>query len=249
MSMRLVLITLAVLVCAAAVGGSPLPFDSSSQSQESGEFIESLERQCLLRTGSADTFEQLVVGFAFVPICIAGHLDFDGLNSDLGGLDETNRVQFFDTYCPQVNQSLQCINPVLGQLRKCFEGEELGVLDILINMLPEAVNLICKDHGEIFFRLEGPEYEKCMQNFEGYAVECSGKISNATEALDLSKFGEEHCRELSDFRTCIADKLEICKAPGIIDLFDLFYKPVVKSTSCVKYINLDERNAVETNEI
>lgn len=246
--MRFVLITVAVLVCVAAVGGYPLAVDSS-QSQETTELLESLHKQCFQSTGSTETYEELVVGFAFLPICFADHLDLDGIAGDLGELDKTNRVQFFDTYCPQVNQSLQCIQPVMVQLRKCFAGEELEVMDILINMVPEAVNLICKDHGEIFFRLDAPEYEKCMPNFETYALECSAKISNETEALDLSKFGEEQCHELKDFRACIADKLEICKAPGIIDLFDLFYKPVVKGISCEKYINLEERNAVETNEV
>lgn len=248
MSMKLALSTLAVVICAAAVGGSPITVDSS-ESQEIAEFIDSLEKQCLQRTGSTETFEQLVAGFAFAPICFAGHLDLEGLSSDFGQLDQTNRVQFFDTYCPHMNASLQCLNPVLGHLRKCFDNDDLAVLDIVINVLPEAVNLICKDHGEIFFKMVEPDYNKCIQNLESYGLECSGKISNTTDSLEMSKLGEEHCRELSDFRGCIADKLDICKASGILDLFDLFYKPLMKGTPCVKYIDLEERHGVETNAI
>ncbi|XP_065083983.1 uncharacterized protein LOC135706310 [Ochlerotatus camptorhynchus] len=247
MSVKLVLVALAV-----AVSSSPtaaLPVGDSSDSDEDLIPINTLERQCLLRTGSTETFEQLMSGFSFVPICFAGHLDLDGLSDDLEVLNDTNRVQFFDKYCPQVNESLQCVNPMLELLRKCWDGEELAFLDIMINLLPEALNLICKGHGEIFFRLDGPEYEKCLDKFDDYAIECAGKMSNTTEAMYLSKFGEIQCGELRDFRGCISDKLDSCKAQGVIDLVDLFYRPVVKASPCKKFINLEEHKAVETNEI
>lgn len=250
MSARLVLVTLVVAVFAASsVNGSPFSLDAAS-SEETLEMIASLEGQCLQRTGSPETFEKLMAGFAFAPMCFAGHLDLDGLTSGIWTLEESNRVQFFDTYCPQLNQSLQCVNPMFELLRKCWDGEELAILDITINMVPEALNLICKDHGELFFRLDGPEYNKCVEKFEEYAEECSGKISNSTETLYLSRLDAEQCRELTEFHGCVEEKLEICKAPGIIDLVDVFYKPLMKASSCSKYINLEEqRKPVETNEI
>lgn len=250
MSARLVLVvTLAVAVCAASsASGSPFSLDGSA-SDETMEVVESLERQCLQQTGSSETFEKLAAGFSFAPMCFAGHLNLDGLISGIWVLEEPNRVEFFDTYCPQLNQSLQCVYPLFDLLRKCWAGEELAILDIVINMVPEALNLICKDHGEIFFRLDGPEYNKCFEKFEAYTEECSGKISNSTEALYLSKLDPEQCRELEDFHGCVEDKLEICKAPGIIDLVDVFYKPLMKASSCTKYINLEQRNPVVTNEV
>lgn len=123
----------------------------SSASDEELTPINILERQCLQRTGSTETFELLMAGFSFVPICFAAHLDLEGLIDDLEVLNGTNRVEFFDTYCPQANESLQCVNPMLELFRKCWDGEELAFLDIMINLLPEALDLICKDHGEIFF--------------------------------------------------------------------------------------------------
>lgn len=108
-----------------------------------------------------------------------------------------------------------------------------------------------------------------MEKFDDYTAECSGKISNSTETMYLSKLDEGQCRELGDFRGCIAEKLQICKAPGIIDLIDIFYKPMVKASSCAKvnecnlslsitnlmmihelqYINFEQRDPVESNEI
>ncbi|XP_019536532.2 uncharacterized protein LOC109407823 isoform X1 [Aedes albopictus] len=246
MSARLILVTLAVAIYAAsAVDGSP----TSSSSEETMEVIESLERQCLQRTGSSETFEKLVAGFTFAPMCFAGHLDLDGLISGFDELNDSNRVQYFDTYCPQLNQSLQCVNPLFDLLRKCWDGEELAIWDIMFNMVPEALNLICKDHGEIFFRLDRPEYSMCVTRFEDYAVECAGKISNSTETMHLSKLNEEQCYELREFRSCVAQKLDICKASGIIELADVFYKPLMKASSCAKYIDLEPNNPVDTNEI
>nr|ABF18223.1 hemolymph protein-like protein [Aedes aegypti] len=247
MSARLVVATLAVAICAtASVNGFAI---SDSASDEGQEVIESLERQCLQLTGSTETFEKLVAGFSFAPMCFAGHLDLEGLAADIIELNDSNRAKFFGTYCPQMNESLQCINPLFELLRTCWDGEDLAIMDIMYNMIPEALNLMCKDHGEIFFRLEGPEYNKCVEKFDDYTAECSGKISNSTETMYLSKLDEGQCRELGDFRGCIAEKLQICKAPGIIDLIDIFYKPMVKASSCAKYINFEQRDPVESNEI
>lgn len=250
MSARLILVTLAVAIYgASSVDGLPSSIDSSSSEETTMELIGSLERQCLERTGSPETFEKLVAGFTFAPMCFAGHLDLDGLISGFDGLDDSNRVQYFDTYCPQLNQSLQCVNPLFDLLRKCWDGEELAVWDTMFNIVPEALNLICKDHGEIFFRLDSPEYEKCVASFEDYAVECSGKISNSTETMYLSRLNKEQCYELREFRNCVAEKLNICKASAIIELTDVFYRPLIKASSCVKYIDLEPNNPADTNEI
>lgn len=245
---RLILTALVVALFASPAIGAPVSGESS-ESGETLQVIESLEKQCLNRTGSTEAFEQLVVGFAFAPMCLAGHLDIEGLTTGIDQLDETNRVQFFDTYCPQVNESLQCITPMFELLRKCFDGEELAVMDIIFNIVPDALNLICKDHGDFFFKLDGPEVDNCVEKIDDFTIECSANISNATDAMNLSEFGEEQCLDVKQFRDCIADKFETCKAPGFVDLVDLFYKPVVKATKCAKYINLEERNAIETNQV
>ncbi|XP_062705379.1 uncharacterized protein LOC134287509 isoform X1 [Aedes albopictus] len=246
MSARLTLVTLAVAIYAAsAVDGSP----NYTYSEETMELIESLEKQCLQRTGSSETFEKLVAGYTFAPMCFAGYLDLDGLDSGFDELDDSNRVQYFDTYCPQLNQSLQCVNPMFDLLRKCWDGEELAFWDIMFNMVPEALNLICKDHGEILFRLGRPDYDMCKTRFEDYAVECTDKISNYTETMKLSKLNEDQCYELREFRNCAAEKLNICKGSGIIELADVFYKPLMKASSCAKYIDSEPNNPVGTNEI
>lgn len=90
------------------------------------------------------------------------------------------------------------------------------------------------NQGGLFAGLDGPEYEKCLDKFDDYAIECASKMSNTTEAMYLSKFGETQCGELRDFRGCLSDKLDSCKAKGVLDLVDLFYRPVVKASPCKK---------------
>ncbi|XP_062709191.1 uncharacterized protein LOC134288406 [Aedes albopictus] len=252
MSARLTLVTLAVAIYASAVDGSPTFINASASSSEemTMELVESLESDCLQQTGSTETFEKLVAGYMSAPMCFASHLDFDGLSDGFDELDDSNRVQYFDTYCPQLNQSLmQCVNPMFDLLRKCCDEEELAIWDVMFNMVPEALNLICKDHGEIFFGLDRTEYKKCMTSLGDYVVECASMFASSTKTVILSKLNEEQCYELRDFRNCVSEKLGVCKATGIIELVDVFYKPLMKVRPCAKYIDMDPNNPVETNVI
>nr|XP_019528630.2 uncharacterized protein LOC109400598 [Aedes albopictus]XP_029734959.1 uncharacterized protein LOC115270100 [Aedes albopictus] len=252
MSAKLALVTLAVAIYASAVNGSPTFINASSSSSEemTMELIESLESDCLQQTGSSETFEELVAEYMYAPMCFGSLLDLEGLFDGFDKLDDSNRVQYFDTYCPQLNQSLmQCANPMFDLLRKCCDEEELAIWDVMFNMVPEALNLICKGHGEIFFKLDRPEYKKCMISLADYAVECASMFPSSAKTVILSKLNEEQCYELRDYRNCVSEKLGVCKATGIIELADVFYKPLMKINPCAKYIDLEPKNPVEANVI
>lgn len=61
-------------------------------------FVGDLEGACLVRTGSNDTFEEIISTVYVVPLCFALNLEVDRLMADaqdLAEASETTRVEFF----------------------------------------------------------------------------------------------------------------------------------------------------------
>uniref|UniRef100_A0A8D8BAM9 (northern house mosquito) hypothetical protein n=1 Tax=Culex pipiens TaxID=7175 RepID=A0A8D8BAM9_CULPI len=202
---------------------------SSEESGELTEFLGEVESSCRKMTGSNETYEMMVLHAALVPLCIISKLDIESFSTDLDNLDETNRTEFFPKYCPQLHDSLSCLEPVTAELRKCLDPEEVEVLDVIVNMLPEGLNLACKDNGQIFFM---DDSSKCLDKFAGYVKKCAAKVSKTTEAVDLSNYGPKQCNELAEVRECFEQKTAGCKGPRLTDIFDLFYRPILKATPC-----------------
>lgn len=73
-----------------------------------------------------------------------------------------------------------------------------------------------------------------MTSLGDYVVECASMFASSTKTVILSKLNEEQCYELRDFRNCVSEKLGVCKATGIIELVDVFYKPLMKVRPCAK---------------
>uniref|UniRef100_A0A8D8H852 (northern house mosquito) hypothetical protein n=1 Tax=Culex pipiens TaxID=7175 RepID=A0A8D8H852_CULPI len=203
--------------------------DSSVDYEELAKYLDLLGPSCLRLTGSNNTYEQLVINSVYVPLYLSSKLDVADFQRDLKTLDESNREKFFPKYCHQLHKSLSVLEPVTTGLRKSLDPEEVELLDILIDKLPEAINLACKDNGQIFFM---DDSSKCLDKFAGYVKKCAAKVSKTTEAVDLSNYGPKQCNELAEVRECFEQKTAGCKGPRLTDIFDLFYRPILKATPC-----------------
>ncbi|XP_058818470.1 27 kDa hemolymph protein-like [Topomyia yanbarensis] len=248
---QIVLSLLAALVAASIAGRIPPTEKDNSSSEESGETNEALNEiraACQKNTGSNETFDQILSDIGLVPLCAVEKLDVDGFTTDLDSLSNATRKQFFAKYCPQLEDSISCLNPALNKFRSCLEQEDTEIIDILFNLLPEAVRFICRNDGEIFF-MNDRNFYQCFDKAGDYASECIDKISNSTEAMDLSHYGAKQCGELADVRECFQSKLDECQAPRLIDVFDLFYRPLMKSSPCKRFIVFDEMPVIESNDI
>lgn len=212
------------------------------------EFIKGVEVQCLNKTGSNHTFEMIALNAAMLPLCVMSNLDLEAFPADLENLNETTRHQFFPTYCPQVRETLSCLDPITTELRKCLDPEEIEVMEIVIQMIPEGLDLVCKNDGQIFF-MEGTNFEECIDKFPQYVDKCADKMSNATDVMDLSNYGPQECDELHQVRDCFSEQLVDCKATQLMDIFDLFYRPMVKASPCKNFIKLDVLPPIESNKV
>lgn len=221
---------------------------SSEESGEMAELLSEVESSCRKMTGSNETYEKLVASSYMIPICVMSKLDLESFSNDLDNLDESTRAEFFPKYCPQLHDSLSCLEPATAEIRKCLDPEEIEVLDIIVNILPEGLNLACKDNGQIFF-MDDVNFDECGNKFVNHVEKCADKISNATEAMDLSNYGQKQCDELAQVRECFEQQLVECKAPRLMDIFDLFYRPMVKASPCKNFITLNELPQIESNAV
>ncbi|EDS34181.1 conserved hypothetical protein [Culex quinquefasciatus] len=208
---------------------------STEDYDELSAFLDKVEPSCWRQTGSNKTYEKLLVKSIFAPFCITSKLDVRSLSSDLKTLDESTRAKFFAKYCPQMHNCLSCLEPVTAELRKCLAPNEVDVLGIMIDRLPEGINLACKDNGQIFFT-DDSSLNECSDKYLNYAKKCTEKISNFDEAIGLSNYGSKQCEELVQVRECFEQKMVECKAPRLMDIFDLFYRPIMKATPCKNVI-------------
>uniref|UniRef100_A0A182SFY5 DUF19 domain-containing protein n=1 Tax=Anopheles maculatus TaxID=74869 RepID=A0A182SFY5_9DIPT len=108
-------------------------------------------------------------------------------------------------------------------------------------MLPDAVELICKNDGEIFFKLDEPKYSECFYKMPDFYVECVS-IINATDTddWDISHLSRDQCGQLTGFRECVKSKVDICKAPDLISVYDLFHNTLFRMTPCRNYEEIEQ---------
>uniref|UniRef100_A0A8D8BSK7 27 kDa hemolymph glycoprotein n=1 Tax=Culex pipiens TaxID=7175 RepID=A0A8D8BSK7_CULPI len=158
------------------------------------------------------------------------------------------KCEFGFRYCPQVKNSMRCITQVTDMVRKCVEPERIALYDTFVSTIPQAVDLICKNDGELIF-VDGPNFKECSKKLPRYLDDCSSNIASFADTMDLAAYGEYQCTELDKVRQCYKKELADCRVPRMIELFDLFYRPVVKASPCKDFIKLEELKEVKNNNI
>lgn len=54
-------------------------------------------------------------------------------------------------YCSQIRSALVCLDPPKEEFRKCLDANDAVILDGVVNAMPEAIDLICRNNGEILY--------------------------------------------------------------------------------------------------
>ncbi|XP_058448044.1 27 kDa hemolymph glycoprotein-like [Malaya genurostris] len=221
---------------------------SSEESTELNEVLDEIRTACEKNSGSNKAFDELIAEASSVPFCFMEKFDVEGFSTDVDSVSNATRKEFFTKYCPQLHDSLTCFNPTIDKFRACMDKDDSEGLDVFVNLLPEAIDLICRDDGEIFF-VDDQNIIQCIEKVGNYSTECLQKVSNATDTMSLSNYGAKQCGELSDMRQCFEERFTECKAPRLLDVFDLFYRAVVKSSACKNFIALNDIAPNEGNEV
>ncbi|KXJ73107.1 hypothetical protein RP20_CCG016524 [Aedes albopictus] len=124
---------------------------SSEELSDFKEYITQIQTMCYEKTNSTETFQNLLVSMYGVPLCIQATVDLPTLMNDVSDLDASTRHELFPKYCSQIRSALVCLDPPKEEFRKCLDPNDAVILDSVVNAMPEAIDLLCKNEGEILF--------------------------------------------------------------------------------------------------
>uniref|UniRef100_A0A182PK01 Secreted protein n=1 Tax=Anopheles epiroticus TaxID=199890 RepID=A0A182PK01_9DIPT len=243
---------LALLALSAVSIASPLSKASDSSSEESmevGEIMKELQELCRNNSGSDDAFMRLMDSAQTSVTCFGGAIDFDGFISDLYILTNETRGTFFPRYCPQLRTANKCTEKLLSDMRPCLEDDDYTIVQALAGIIPDAVELMCENEGELLFKLEEPKYTDCIAKIGDNFDECFNTFLNGTDDWDISHLTREQCNTVTGFRQCIQDKLNICKAADLIKVYDLFHNTLFRMTPCRNYVDLANVELLDNNTL
>ncbi|XP_049299365.1 27 kDa hemolymph protein-like isoform X2 [Anopheles funestus] len=242
MKIRTNILLLGVVALCAVTIASPLgkAADSSSEeSGEAGEFVKELQELCRNNSGSDAAFLELMESFQSTMMCTVAAIDLEGLMSEVDALSNETRTTFFPRYCPQLRTAYNCIDKLVNDFRPCLEEDDFTIVKALAGILPDAVELMCKNDGEILFKFDEPKYTECFEKVSDSFDECLTFL-NGTDDWDISSMTRDQCSQLSGFRQCLQDKMNICKAPDLINVYDLFHNTLFRMTPCRNYMEIEK---------
>lgn len=213
---------------------------SSEESTDLKEYFVQIQTMCYEKTNSSEAFDALLASMYGVPDCIQGMVDLPSFMQDFGDLSASTRNEMFPKYCSQIRSALVCLDPPKEEFRKCLDANDAVILDGVVNAMPEAIDLICRNNGEILYK-DNANYHVCMSKYSSYAAECAGMVSNETDFMEISKFGPSQCDELTNVRNCMGGKFDECNGPQVMEVFDIFWRALIKGTPC-KEMNVSTKN-------
>ncbi|XP_058125890.1 27 kDa hemolymph protein-like [Anopheles ziemanni] len=242
----LMLAALGVLALFAVTSAMPQPgSDSSSEeSAETREFMEEIRTMCRNNSGSDEAYVALMEAFQSAMMCAMTSIDLDSFMSDAYTLSNETRSTFFPKYCPQLKRAGTCLDDLLKAARPCLEEDDFTIVKALTGIFPDAVDLICKNDGEIIFKLDEPKYQECVDKLSDNVMECVVPFAAESEDWDISHLTQTQCGTLSGLRQCIEGKLNVCKAPDLISVYDLFHNMLFRMTPCRNYVTGVEKTKV-----
>uniref|UniRef100_A0A8D8BT99 (northern house mosquito) hypothetical protein n=1 Tax=Culex pipiens TaxID=7175 RepID=A0A8D8BT99_CULPI len=197
-----------------------------------GYYLSALQEGCHSKTNESTSTPSGVAQFRS---CIAKHLDLQETQREYAQLNDFSRIQFFDKYCPQINSSLECFGPMMEDLRRCRDPEDMKLYEVVAETLPKAVSWICLNHGEVFAKLKDPRTQMCLDSLESKAgVTCGRGMSSVfmPRRRRISQYEEVECRGFIETHNCIVEKYISCGVAEAKELLDLFYKPIMEASSC-----------------
>uniref|UniRef100_A0A2M4D190 Putative secreted protein n=1 Tax=Anopheles darlingi TaxID=43151 RepID=A0A2M4D190_ANODA len=245
LSVTLLFVGLSLLV---VCNGSPLPRESS-ESNESNESLEDIREQCIENTGSDADFPKFMASVEQAMLCLAG---FDSKNfiNDIRHLSNATRATFFPKYCPKIRSLVSCIDGSLLGMQPCLDEDVFKIAEALIESIPDAVDLACKNDGEIFLKLEDEEHQECIMENTVQLSECVETLStNFDNAIELFELTQDQCRELVIFRECIKEQLDPCDLSDIVSIYDIPMNAILPLTPCANYTQTPMVHLLDKNSV
>ncbi|XP_058123337.1 27 kDa hemolymph glycoprotein-like [Anopheles ziemanni] len=219
-------------------------------SPEALVFVNGIQKLCMNNSNSDDAFPQLMNSFQGTMMCVMTNFDPQSFVMDLNGLSSETRTTFFSQYCPQVKSVSSCLDGPLNAAKTCLQEHDYKLLKAVVGIFPDAVDLICKNDGELVFKLKDPKYKECLDKINENVMECAAPFASQAQHWEVSKLTKAQCGTITDLRQCLVRKLNACEAPDLINVYDLFHNTLFRMTPCRNYVTKVteiENNTVNEN--
>lgn len=245
----LALVTVALAMPSPQKNGIGAMFDSSSQESSEEDVMQEIGEMCRNNSGSDEAFRKLSEAMQKSMMCAMSAIDVDNLVSDIDTLSKDTRSTFFPRYCPQLRTASSCLKDVVGAAKPCLEDDDFVIVDALSGIIPDAIELICKNDGDILFKMDDPKYKECIDKLGDTMMECITPFAAETDNWDISHLTQDQCGTLFGFRQCVQRKLNVCKAPDLISVYDLFHNTLFRMTPCRNYSGPSKVTEIDNNTI
>ncbi|XP_050097049.1 27 kDa hemolymph glycoprotein-like [Anopheles aquasalis] len=188
-------------------------------------------QRCQNHTESDGVFMGIYRSVRMGDSCV-GRLKFEELWDDLQLITNETRKALFEEYCPQLRVFNICMNTIVDSLIPCFDDIENNITREFVSVLPDAVQLFCKDDGEILSG--GGEIAKrleCVREREAKERNCFS-ILEQFKPIDTFVLTQEQCSIFTNFRQCFKEHVDACEISAVMSLYDLFYNAAFRSGAC-----------------
>lgn len=254
MAKFVLIVALGVLTLFGATLASPPAsrnmFDSSSEeSAETREMMQEIREMCRNNSGSDEAYVALMESMQTTMMCAMSAIELEQFLIDIDVLSNETRSTFFPRYCPQLRTAGSCLGNLLKTAKPCLEEEDFVIVKALTGIYPDAVELICKNDGDLLFKLEEPKYKECIDKLSVDIMECFIPFASETDNWDISHLTQDQCSTLAGLRQCIKGKMDLCKTPDLINVYDLFHNTLFRMTPCRNYVPVPKVAMIDNNSI
>ncbi|KFB50697.1 AGAP006275-PA-like protein [Anopheles sinensis] len=159
-------------------------------------------------------------------------IDIENFVADIDSLSNRTRKEFFTRYCPQMKRVTTCEVDLLEAAKRCLNKDSYIFNKAMVGFTPDVVDLVCKNDGEILFKPDAITSVGCLDQMRSYLVQCMNQLGMEASSWSLPYLTRTQCGTLSKLRQCVERKLDVCKAPNLIAVYDLFEDALVRLTPC-----------------
>uniref|UniRef100_A0A2M3Z5T2 Secreted protein n=1 Tax=Anopheles braziliensis TaxID=58242 RepID=A0A2M3Z5T2_9DIPT len=230
--------------------GSPIGTSSdSNESNEVDEFLTEMREMCKNNTGSDEAFPNFMQSVEQAMMC-AARFDVDNFMSDLDKLTNATRKAFFSNYCPKLRTVASCKDGILAGMKPCLESDDYNIVDALATIIPEAVELICKNDGSIIFQMEDETRLECIGTKVDELTVCATSVASSwNDDSDISELTPDQCSALINFRQCVKGNLDDCQMSEVLGIYDLFHNALFRLTPCQNNTVVPKLELVDNNAL
>uniref|UniRef100_A0A182Q0X9 Secreted protein n=1 Tax=Anopheles farauti TaxID=69004 RepID=A0A182Q0X9_9DIPT len=124
---------------------------TENSSEELNGMFKEVEEMCRNNNATDDAYKHVLASFGQTIFCGASTINLNQLVLDAQTLNNETRKTFFPRYCPQLRNGYSCIQSLVEDFEPCLDEDDFTIVRALVDIVPDALKLFCKNDGEVLF--------------------------------------------------------------------------------------------------